>query len=92
MIIDREVSTDTMLIKIVTFDQGNQYRMKRNYQILFDHIQFLGPAMVPDIQITESMIDRWNSTQQLECLMRAGYPPEIQSVTGSATVFIPTSL
>ena len=35
MIIDREVSTDIMLILIVTFDWSNQYRMRRNSQSLF---------------------------------------------------------
>ena len=44
MIIDREVSTDIMIIIIVTFDWGNQYRMERNYQRLFEHIQLLGLA------------------------------------------------
>ena len=29
MIIEREVSTDIMLILIVIFDQGNQYRMRK---------------------------------------------------------------
>ena len=42
MIIDREVTTDRMLILIVTFDWGNQYRMRRNSQRLFKCIQFLG--------------------------------------------------
>ena len=46
MIIDREVSTDTMLIRIVTFDQVNQYRIRRNSQRLFEHIQVSGLAMV----------------------------------------------
>ena len=32
MIIDKEVSTDIIIILIVTFDQGNQYRMRKNSQ------------------------------------------------------------
>ena len=38
MIIDREVSTDTVVILIVTFDKGNQYRMRetlRDYSNTF---------------------------------------------------------
>ena len=35
MIIDRKISTNIMLNLIVTFDQGNQYRMRRNFQRLF---------------------------------------------------------
>ena len=35
MIIDREVTTDIMLTLIVTFDQGSQYRIRRNSQRLF---------------------------------------------------------
>ena len=58
MIIDREVSTDIMLILIVTFDQGDQYRMRKNSQRLFDHIQFLGQTTVLDIQITARVIDK----------------------------------
>ena len=58
MIIDREVSTDIMLILIVTYDLGNQYRMRRNFQRPFGHIQFLGPATVLNIQITAQMIDK----------------------------------
>ena len=46
MIIDREVLTDIMVVPIVTFDKGNQYRMQRNSQRLFKHIQFLGSVMV----------------------------------------------
>ena len=46
MIIDREVSTDIMIILIVTFDQGNQYRMRRESQRLFEYIQFLGLVTV----------------------------------------------
>ena len=46
MIIDREVATDLMLILMVTFDYSNQYRIGRNYQRLFEHIQFLGLASV----------------------------------------------
>ena len=49
MIIDREVSTDLMLIIIVTFDQGNQYRMRRNFQRLLDPINFIGLATVLDL-------------------------------------------
>ena len=41
MIIDMEVSTDLMLILIVTFDLGNQCRMSRDSQRLFPRIQFL---------------------------------------------------
>ena len=63
MIIDREVSTDIMLILIIAFDLGNQYRMRRNSQRLFDHIHFLGPAMVLNIQITARVIDKWNSNK-----------------------------
>ena len=58
MIIDIEVSTNIMLIIIVTFDYGNQYRMRRDSQRLLDHIQFFGPAMVLDIQITARVIDK----------------------------------
>ena len=58
MIIDREVSTDIMLILIATFDYGNQYRMRTNSQRPFEHIHFLGPATVLDIQITTRMIDK----------------------------------
>ena len=58
MIIDREVSTDIMLIHIATFDKGNQYRMRRNSRKLFNHIQFLGPVTVLDIQITARVIDK----------------------------------
>ena len=50
MIIDREVSTDIMLILIVTFDKGNQYRMRRKVQRLFEHIHFLGFVTVLYIQ------------------------------------------
>ena len=46
MIIDKEVSTDIMLILIVISDLGNQYRMRRNSQRLFEHIQFLGLTTV----------------------------------------------
>ena len=35
MIIDTEVSTDIMIILIVTFDYDNQYRMRRNSQKIF---------------------------------------------------------
>ena len=52
MIIEREVSTVIMLILIVSFDQGNQSRMRRDSQRLLDHIQFIGLAKVLDIQIT----------------------------------------
>ena len=58
MIIDREVSTDIVLILIAIFDYGNQYRMRRNSQRLFDHIQCLGPATVLDIRITARVIDK----------------------------------
>ena len=58
MIIDREVTTDIMLILIVIFDQGNQYRIRRNSRRLFDNIQFLGPATVLYIQITARVIDK----------------------------------
>ena len=58
MTIDREVSTDIMIIIIVTFDKAHQYRMRRNSQRLFDNIQFLGPATVLDIQITARVIDK----------------------------------
>ena len=46
MIIDREVSTDIMLILIVTFKEGNQYRMRRNSHRLLKHFQFLGTLIV----------------------------------------------
>ena len=46
MIIYREVSTDIMLIIIVTFDLGNQYKMRRDSQRLFEYIQFLGLVTV----------------------------------------------
>ena len=46
MIIDREVSTDILLILIVTFDKGNQYRMRRNFQRLFEYIQLSESATV----------------------------------------------
>ena len=58
MIIDKGISTDIMLILIVTFDQGNQYRMRRNSQRLFDDIQLLGPVTVLDIQITVRVNDK----------------------------------
>ena len=57
MIIEREVPTDIIIILIVTFDLGNQYRMRRDSQRLLDHIQFLRPATVLDIQITVRVID-----------------------------------
>ena len=46
MIIDREVSTDIMLIIIVTFNQDNQYRMRRKYQRLFEYILLSGLSIV----------------------------------------------
>ena len=58
MIIDREVSTDIMLILFATFEYGNQYRISRKSQRLFDYIQFLGPVTVLDIQITARVIDK----------------------------------
>ena len=58
MIIEREVSTNIMLILIVTFDWGNQYRMGRNSQKRFKYIQFIGPATVTDIQTTARVIDK----------------------------------
>ena len=58
MIIDREISTDIMLILIVTFDHGNQNRMRSNSQRLFKHIQFLGSVTVLYIQITARVIDK----------------------------------
>ena len=60
MIIDREVSTGIMLIIIVLFDWGNHYRMKRNSQRLFEHIQFLGSATVLYIQIAARVIMKGN--------------------------------
>ena len=58
MIIDREVSTDIMLILTVTFDKGNQYRTKKTLRDSFNNIQFLEPATVLDIQITARVIDK----------------------------------
>ena len=58
MIIDREVSTDTMLILNITFDKGNQSRMRRESQRFLDHIQFIGLATILYIQITARVIDK----------------------------------
>ena len=46
MIIEREVPTDIIIILIVTFDLGNQYRMRRNSQRLFEYIKLSGLATV----------------------------------------------
>ena len=56
MILDREVSTDIMIILIIILDWGNQCRMRRNSQRLFKHIQFLGSLMVMYIQIIVRVI------------------------------------
>ena len=56
MIIDREVSTVIMIILIVTFDKGNQYRMRRDSQQPFKCIQFLGSVMILYIKITVIVI------------------------------------
>ena len=58
MILDREISTDIMIILIVTFDQGNQYRMRRNSQRLFEHIHFLKFVILLYIEITVRVIDK----------------------------------
>ena len=56
MIIDRKVSTNIMIIIIVTFDLGKQYRRRRDPQRLFESIQFLQSIKVLYIQITVIVI------------------------------------
>ena len=63
MLRDRKVSTDIVLILIVTFDQGNHYRMRQKSQRLVKHIQFPGLATILDIQITVRVIDKGNSNK-----------------------------
>ena len=74
MIINREVSTDIMVILIVTFDQDNQYRMRRNSQRIFENVQFLGSVMVLYIQITVRVIVKYNSNKKPARFLRAGCP------------------
>ena len=74
MIIDREVSIDIMIIIIVTFDKGNQYRMRRNSQRLFKCIQFLGSVTVLYIKITVRVIVKWNSNEKAARFLCAGCP------------------
>ena len=74
MIIDREVSTDIMLIIIVTFDLGNQYRMRRDSQRLVEYIQYLGLVTVLQIQIIEIVIMKSNSNKKTVLLLRVGCP------------------
>ena len=78
MVIDREVPTDKMLIIIATFDQSNQYRMRRNSQRLFDHIQSLGPVMALQIQITETVIVKGNSRTAGGLLARWVYMVDLE--------------
>ena len=74
MITHRKISTEIMLILIFTFGEGNQYRTRRNFLRLFEHIQFLGPSMVLDIKVTARMIDKGNSSKEPACLLCVGCP------------------
>ena len=74
MIIDREISTVIMIILIDTFDSGNQYRMRRNSQRLFERIEFIGSIGVLYIQITVRVILKCNSNKKPARLLPAGCP------------------
>ena len=64
----------------VTFDKSNQYRIRRNSQRLFEHIQLSGSDTVLYVQITARVIDKekfkqtagvlvvcWVSIENLDC-------------------------
>ena len=58
MINDREVSTDIMIILIVTLTRVINIEQEETLRDSFNNIEFLEPATVLDIQITARVIER----------------------------------